>query len=773
MERDNLEKSSGNEDLITDGDLETRDIPVVKEIENEEEPDITGLRPNKSGDLGDVSKAWDDYWSGRRARQQRLWNAAESGDVETLDEILQTRDAIGDLNSCGLYDWTALHFAAHAGSAECCALLLSKGASVSSLSSTGASSLHLAAKMGKVSVVCMLIQHKALVNAQDFFGNTPLHEATHNGQELCVRALIALGGASVRIRNNLGQTAAANCLDRVTSDAIREEVRRRVLLRKRKRLGNGDMIDESFAAPRSLHDVDMVPPPPVYGSTVFAFSTSVANQQNNDDEALCTDDKTPPSQRRENNSSEQNKNDSSEQLKHGLPEEESLSRILADLEDLESGEVEREYTRTRFHNILIHNSRQDAVRKLLHQTSATCSRHASITTTANTSSASQCNNNNNINNNKYSVDQTSTSNVKNTCDSNSNNNNCATSQSPSSQFDSNNNHHEAKDTSDASPSHNNNNNNIQNNNTTCNNNNNSGSKRLTPLPRRLQTASHQQQPSTHMSTHSNQHSNNNNNNMNVALNVAFHHPTTTTSGGYSQVGSSLGPSSLNAYQHPFECLASPYFHYMESSNVVEHSSLFNNANSPPHLLANGYNHRVGAAAGASPTSVAAAVLPGSSSLQQQGRDSTLSSTPLSNASVSPSSLFIAAADEDDCNNLPVAKTEGETAGAVTSVCIRGGAALSATATRLTSLLNTCPINKAAAGSIEESTTTTAQLSSTNSSHNSSSSSAFSSALNNHNGNLSVPTGGKEVDFVRLGTSSGLGDSQFFGDIERLLDTLDA
>jgi E3 ubiquitin-protein ligase mind-bomb len=102
--------------------------------------------------------------------------AAHQGHIDIVRILLvhganlEQRDADGD---------TALHYACFGNQPDCILLLLSKGADINSINSTGCSSLHIA--INKQLLICTkrLLEHQQPpidVNLQDIYGDTALHD---------------------------------------------------------------------------------------------------------------------------------------------------------------------------------------------------------------------------------------------------------------------------------------------------------------------------------------------------------------------------------------------------------------------------------------------------------------------------------------------------------------------------------------------------------------------------------------------------------------------
>lgn len=85
------------------------------------------------------------------------------------------------MNSKGLDDWRAIHFASYNGHDDIVSLLIKSGADVNALAKFNRNALHIASIRGSLEVAKILIENKININAHDNDGNTPLHFACQNG----------------------------------------------------------------------------------------------------------------------------------------------------------------------------------------------------------------------------------------------------------------------------------------------------------------------------------------------------------------------------------------------------------------------------------------------------------------------------------------------------------------------------------------------------------------------------------------------------------------
>lgn len=114
-----------------------------------------------------VSHANDDYYSGWSC----LHYAAIRGDVETIDEILQSGAPGDQRNSLGR---TPLMEAARDGELAAVNRLILRGADVNATDEAGFTALHLAAQAQNAAVVRRLLRANAAVNALNQWHQTPL-----------------------------------------------------------------------------------------------------------------------------------------------------------------------------------------------------------------------------------------------------------------------------------------------------------------------------------------------------------------------------------------------------------------------------------------------------------------------------------------------------------------------------------------------------------------------------------------------------------------------
>lgn len=128
---------------------------------------------NQSKQVGprDVKKgAWSDWWKKKKENNLILHQAAESGDVQKVKDVLdksKLQDLIADINSTGLDDWTALHFAANEGNIEVAKELVFNHAdtNLNAQSTLMRTPMHLASIRGHTNIARLLVDAGANTNA--------------------------------------------------------------------------------------------------------------------------------------------------------------------------------------------------------------------------------------------------------------------------------------------------------------------------------------------------------------------------------------------------------------------------------------------------------------------------------------------------------------------------------------------------------------------------------------------------------------------------------
>lgn len=157
-----------------------------------------------------------------------LADAAYSGLVVQLRELLDGPRKSEIDSTSGWFDWTPLHAASVNGHLSCAELLLNAGATADCRDRLGLTPLHWATNKNHLSVVSALLAADAQVDLADGAGSTPLMSAARNGRSEIAKLLLD-GGADRELKNDRGQTA----LDLVGHGSKDEII---VILREHERL---------------------------------------------------------------------------------------------------------------------------------------------------------------------------------------------------------------------------------------------------------------------------------------------------------------------------------------------------------------------------------------------------------------------------------------------------------------------------------------------------------------------------------------------------------
>jgi uncharacterized protein len=122
-----------------------------------------------------------------------VFEAACLGDTATLTSLLSATPALAEAWSDD--GFTALHFAAFLGNADCVRVLLNAGADVGAVARNemGVQPLHSAAAHRDVDSCRLLLDAGADPNARQQGGYTPLDEARLNKQEALIALLLQHG----------------------------------------------------------------------------------------------------------------------------------------------------------------------------------------------------------------------------------------------------------------------------------------------------------------------------------------------------------------------------------------------------------------------------------------------------------------------------------------------------------------------------------------------------------------------------------------------------
>ena len=166
---------------------------------------------NKIEKLKESQKAkWEIYWKHKDIINEEFRGAAENGEINRVRKFLDVdrrKDMIANVNSVGLDNWTALHFAASEGHFEVAEMIVGKSPDLDSKTKMGRSALHISSVRGNHMITNLLVQNGSDVNSIDDENSTPLHLASEYGNMETLN-IILTKNPDITIRNNNGQTPA-------------------------------------------------------------------------------------------------------------------------------------------------------------------------------------------------------------------------------------------------------------------------------------------------------------------------------------------------------------------------------------------------------------------------------------------------------------------------------------------------------------------------------------------------------------------------------------
>ena len=129
--------------------------------------------------------------------ERGLWTAAIDNDVGKVEKLLRQGNNPNKRDNAG---YTALHYAARAGSFKVLMALLNHGADPNSQTPSGKTTpLHRAAYMGHLECLQILIQHGAHVNLVDSDGKSALHKCAEREQYTCAEWILDTIGANFEV----------------------------------------------------------------------------------------------------------------------------------------------------------------------------------------------------------------------------------------------------------------------------------------------------------------------------------------------------------------------------------------------------------------------------------------------------------------------------------------------------------------------------------------------------------------------------------------------
>lgn len=192
-------------------------------------------RPVNPRNLKHFSRTpWVQFWIDKRLLEERLWAAAECGNLHQLQEVFAVHlhgNAPPDVNSKSLYGRTPLHIATAVGNPDCVELLLDNKADLEARTDAGLTAFHVACQRGRLATASLLLDRGSDVLSMTNDLNLPIHLAAMNGHTDIVILLLERGGDYAQVqrcneqlltRNNLGQRPSEVSSDIRTAEVIRK-----------------------------------------------------------------------------------------------------------------------------------------------------------------------------------------------------------------------------------------------------------------------------------------------------------------------------------------------------------------------------------------------------------------------------------------------------------------------------------------------------------------------------------------------------------------------
>lgn len=162
-----------------------------------------------------------------------LHHAAWTGQIETIEWLISNN---ADIESKNNLQWTPLHWATRNGQIQSVKLLLGNNAKADTPGHLNQTSLHLAAKHNLEKIVTILLTAKANPNKQDIFGQTPIHLAALENYTPILINLLENGG-KIEIETLWGATPLSAAAARGRTSAVAALLIRNANVNHRTNLG--------------------------------------------------------------------------------------------------------------------------------------------------------------------------------------------------------------------------------------------------------------------------------------------------------------------------------------------------------------------------------------------------------------------------------------------------------------------------------------------------------------------------------------------------------
>eukprot|EP00826_Nyctotherus_ovalis_P044606 TRINITY_DN4827_c0_g1_i5.p1 TRINITY_DN4827_c0_g1~~TRINITY_DN4827_c0_g1_i5.p1 ORF type:complete len:519 (+),score=138.92 TRINITY_DN4827_c0_g1_i5:166-1722(+) len=187
-----------------------KDVATGIEYDIRDPSTLARLNSNLSSFSSEYSEknAWQDWWKQKKEVNAKLLQAAETGDLATVESLLDRSlgDKVADVNTRSAESYTPLHFAAREGRLEMVSLLIERGANVHAQTKELRTPLHIACIKGHIAIIEELAMAEAEFNVNDKDGNTPAHLLAKYGWEDALERILKYQ-PDLTMSNNKKQTA--------------------------------------------------------------------------------------------------------------------------------------------------------------------------------------------------------------------------------------------------------------------------------------------------------------------------------------------------------------------------------------------------------------------------------------------------------------------------------------------------------------------------------------------------------------------------------------